>query len=58
MNDLNKIITEPDRLTKDMTLNEKSDFIKQELYDFAKKKGIILKLNPGNGNPLSLLLFF
>lgn len=45
--DLNKIIKTSDNLTKDMNLNEKSDFIKQELYDFAKKKGITLKLNPG-----------
>ena len=47
VDDLKLILGESDESTQDMTLNERSDFIKNKLYDFAKKMNISLELNTG-----------
>lgn len=47
VDDLKLILGESDESTQDMTLNEMSDFIKNKLYDFAKKMNISLELNTG-----------
>lgn len=44
---LKQILKDCDESTKDMDLKERSDYIKHELYEFAKKRNIILKLNTG-----------
>ena len=47
VDDLKLILGESDESTQDMTLNERSDFIKNKLCDFAKKMNISLELNTG-----------
>lgn len=47
VDDLKLILEKSDDSTQDMTLNERSDFIKNKLYDFAKKMNISLELNTG-----------
>ena len=45
VDDLRSILKETDESTKDMNLDERSDFIKQRLDEFAQKRNITLKLN-------------
>lgn len=44
IDDLNDVLDKSDELTKDLDLNEKSDFIKQMLIECAENRNISLKL--------------